>query len=68
MQPRNFMINAQLFHGLYFQAAFKTKVFREALGHAEDYHFTQFMHRGSIGHSEMRGFNRTAIFAHNFHP
>ncbi len=36
MQPGDLVVNAQLLHGLYLQPAFKAKIFREALGHAED--------------------------------
>ena len=64
MQPRNFMLNTQLFDGLYLEAAFKTKVFRKALGHVEDYHFTQFVHRGSIKFAEMLGFYTIAVISH----
>ena len=36
VQPGFLVVNAQFFNSLYFEAAFKTKIFRKALSHAED--------------------------------
>ena len=58
------MFNAQFFDGFYLEATFKTKIFRKALGHVEDYHFTQFVHRGSVRFTEMLGFYTIAIVSH----